>query len=120
MTQPNFKLTINSLGVNHAEVIIEPLPQNFGHTIGNAIRRVLLSTLTGAAAVRVRIDGVQHQFTTLSGLEEDTLQFVLNLKELRFVLETGEKAQVKLDVKGEGVITGNDLQLPAGVRIIRS
>lgn len=118
MIQPNFKLITNELGLNHAEVIIEPLPQNFGHTIGNALRRVLLTSLPGAAAVRVKIDGIQHQFTTIDGLQEDILELILNLKELRFVLETGESAKAKLNVKGEKVVTGADLELPAGVRLV--
>lgn len=118
MIEPNFKLTTTSLGLNRAEIVIEPLPQNFGHTVGNAIRRVLLSSLTGAAPVRVKIDGVQHQFTTLDGVEEDILQFILNLKELRFVLETGDQAKVRLEVKGARVVTGADLELPAGVILV--
>lgn len=118
MIQPNFKLSANSLGDNHAEIVIEPLPQNFGHTVGNAIRRVLLSSLPGAAPVRVRIEGVQHQFTTLDGLQEDILQFILNLKELRFILETGTQAKATINVKGQKVITGRDIELPAGVRIV--
>jgi DNA-directed RNA polymerase subunit alpha len=118
MIQPNFKLTTNELGLNHAEVTIEPLPQNFGHTIGNAIRRVLLTSLPGAAAVRVKIDGIDHQFTTLDGLQEDILELILNLKELRFVLETGESAKAKLNIKGEKVVTATDLELPAGVRLV--
>lgn len=118
MIQPNFKVATINLGRNHDEIVIEPLPQNFGHTVGNALRRVLLSSLVGAAPVRVKIEGVQHQFSTLSGVQEDILQFVLNLKELRFVLESGNSAQVKLEVKGEGTYTGADLKLPAGVRLI--
>ena len=76
MIQPNFKVATINLGQNHDEIVIEPLPQNFGHTVGNALRRVLLSSLVGAAPVRVKIEGVQHQFSTLSGVQEDILQFV--------------------------------------------
>jgi DNA-directed RNA polymerase subunit alpha len=118
MIKPNFKLTTSEIEKNRAEVVIEPLPQNFGHTIGNALRRVLLTSLPGAAAVRVKIDGIDHQFTTLEGLKEDILELILNLKELRFVIEAGDSAKVKLNVKGEKVVTAADLELPAGVRLI--
>jgi len=118
MIQPNFKLSVNDLGVNHAEVVLEPLAQNFGHTIGNALRRVLLTSLSGAAVVRVRIDGVQHQFTTLDGIQEDVLELILNIKELCFVLETGDSAKAKLNIKGKKIVTGADIELPAGLKLI--
>lgn len=118
MIKPNFKLTTNEISQNRAEVIIEPLPQNFGHTIGNSLRRVLLTSLPGAAAVRVKIDSIDHQFTTLEGLQEDILELILNLKELRFVLETGESAKVRLNIKGEKIVTAADLELPAGVKLV--
>ena len=73
MLEPNFKINIKDKGDNYAEVIIEPLPQNFGHTVGNALRRVLLTSLVGGAAIRVKIDGVTHQFSTLDGIKEDIL-----------------------------------------------
>ncbi|OGD72171.1 DNA-directed RNA polymerase subunit alpha [Candidatus Collierbacteria bacterium RIFCSPLOWO2_01_FULL_50_23] len=117
MIKPNFKLTVKPRGVNSAEIVIEPLPVNFGHTVGNALRRVLLSSLSGGAAIRVKIAGVTHQFSTLDGLQEDILQFILNLKQVRFALAGEEEATVTLSVSGEKVITAADLSLPSGVRI---
>jgi len=120
MIQPTFHLKSQKISDNTAEIIIEPLPKNFGHTVGNALRRVLLGSLSGAAAVRVNITGVNHQFSTLSGLKEDVLDFVLNLKQINFILETDDSATVKLDVKGKKDVTAADIELPAGVRIANS
>jgi DNA-directed RNA polymerase subunit alpha len=118
MLKSNFKVTVGKVVNNSTEIIIEPLPKNFGHTVGNALRRVLLSSLSGAAAIRVKIAGVSHQFSTLSGLQEDILEFVLNLKELNFKLEGDqETAKVKLSASGKKTVTAADLELPAGVTV---
>jgi len=116
--QPNFDLTFNKVDDFTTEAVIEPLPNNFGHTIGNAVRRILLNSLPGSVATQVKISGVSHQFTTLKGVHEDVLEFVLNLKGVRFVLEGEDKeAKVKLSVSGKKVVTAKDLELPAGVRV---
>ncbi len=117
MLEPNFKINIKDKGDNSAEVIIEPLPQNFGHTVGNALRRVLLTSLVGGAAVRVKIDGVTHQFSTLDGIKEDILEFLLNLKTVNFSVDGDEPVDVKLRVSGEKIVTAADLDLPAGVTV---
>jgi DNA-directed RNA polymerase subunit alpha len=117
MLEPNFKINIKDKGDNSAEVIIEPLPQNFGHTVGNALRRVLLTSLVGGAAVRVKIDGVTHQFSTLDGIKEDILEFILNLKTVNFSVDGDEPVDVKLKVSGEKIVTAADLDLPAGVTV---
>ena len=116
MIKPNFKLTVKPGTVNSAEIVLEPLPVNFGHTVGNALRRVLLSSLAGGAAVSVKIAGVTHQFSTLDGLQEDILQFILNLKQVRFAID-GEEETVTLTSSGEKTVTAADLDLPSGVRI---
>jgi DNA-directed RNA polymerase subunit alpha len=118
MLKPNFKIEEKSLEKNITELVIDPLPQNFGHTIGNALRRVLLSSLVGAAAVRVKIENINHQFSTMEGLQDDVLDFVLNLKQLRFVLESEGPVTVTLQAKGKGVVTGADLKLPSGVKLV--
>lgn len=116
--QPNFDLIFNKIDDFTTEAVIEPLPQNFGHTMGNAIRRVLLNSLPGSVATQVKISGVSHQFTTLKGVHEDVLEFVLNLKGVRFVIDGEEKeAKVKLSISGKKVVTAKDLELPAGVSI---
>jgi len=117
MTKPNFKLTTEMIDANSAQIIIEPLPINFGHTVGNALRRVLLSSLTGAAATKIKIAGVNHQFSTVDGLQEDILQLILNIKQVRFTLDHDE-AIVSLNASGEGTITAADLELPSGVTIV--
>lgn len=117
MLQPNFKITIKDKEVNSAEVIIEPLPQNFGHTMGNALRRVLLTSLEGGSAIRVKIDGVSHQFSTLTGLKEDILELVLNLKTLNFFVDSDEPVDIKLKASGAKVVKASDLDLPSNVTI---
>ncbi len=118
MIKPNFKLSVkNAPELNTAEILIEPLPVNFGHTVGNALRRVLLSSLPGAAAIRVKIAGVTHQFSSLDGVQEDILQFILNLKQVRFTSNEDE-VTVELAANGEGVVKASDLELPSGVTVV--
>lgn len=117
MLQPNFKITSKEIAANSAQIVIEPLPQNFGHTIGNALRRVLLTSLEGGAATSVKIEGVSHQFSTLSGLQEDILEFILNLKSVNFAVDSDEVKTVRLNVSGAKEITVADLDLPTGVTV---
>jgi len=117
MLQPNFKVTTKDTGVNAAQIIIEPLPQNFGHTLGNSLRRILLTSLEGGSATSIKIDGVPHQFSTLSGLREDILDLILNLKTVNFAIDTDEIKNVKLHVSGEKEIKASDLDCPTGVTV---
>lgn len=117
MLQPNFKVTVKETDVNSAQIVIEPLPQNFGHTLGNALRRVLLSSLEGGSATSIKIDGVSHQFSTLAGLKEDVLELILNLKTVNFAVEGDEIRTVKLHVSGAKTVTAADLDLPTGVEV---
>jgi DNA-directed RNA polymerase subunit alpha len=115
MLQPYFTVAAEELADNHTKFIIEPLEKGYGHTLGVGLRRVLLGSIEGSAVTKVRIDGVQHQFSTLEGMTEDVVEFVLNLKQLRFRLEKEEEVVLKLDVSGQKMVTGKDIQLPAGV-----
>ncbi len=117
MLEPNFKVSVKDIAVNTAEVIIEPLPQNFGHTLGNALRRVLLTSLEGGAAIRVKIDGITHQFSTLSGMKEDVLELILNLKTLNFQVDSDEPVEIKLKASGQTIVKASDLDLPANVSL---
>jgi len=117
MLEPNFKVSVKDIAVNTAEIIIEPLPQNFGHTLGNALRRVLLTSLEGGAATRVKIDGVTHQFSTLAGMKEDVLELILNLKTLNFSVDSDEPVEIKLKVSGSAIVKASDLDLPANVTL---
>lgn len=110
MQSPNFKITPAVTKDNYAEFHIEPLEKGFGHTLGNALRRVLLTNLSGAAASTIKIDGVHHQFSTITGMKEDVVHFLLNLKEVNFKLEGDKPSTVKLDISGKKEVTAADLK----------
>jgi len=117
MLQPNFTVATEAIDANHASLTIEPLEKGYGHTLGVSLRRVLLTSIEGSAVTKVRIDGIQHQFSSLEGMREDVVEFILNLKQLRFNLENETEVIVKLDAKGPKTVTGADLNLPAGVTL---
>ena len=97
---------------------IEPLEPGFGYTLGNSLRRTLLSSIPGAAVTQVKIDGVLHEFSTIDGVKEDMTDIVLNLKELIIKSENEEPTTVHLRVTGPAEVTGGDIQLPAGIEIL--
>ena len=102
-----------------ARIVAEPLKPGFGITLGNALRRVLLSSLQGAAVVSVRIDGVQHEFSTIPNVKEDTIEFLLNVKEMRLRALSERAGTLVLDISGrEGAITAADIQLPEHYEIV--
>lgn len=103
---------------NHGAFVVEPLPRGYGHTIGNAMRRVLLSSLPGAAVSSIRIDGVHHEFSTISDVKEDVTQIVLNIKKLRLRSFSEEPVKAQLDVPGPGVVTAADVRWPDQVEIV--
>ena len=103
---------------NFGRFIIEPLDEGFGSTLGNSLRRVLLSSLGGAAITQVKIEGVKHQFQTLSGMSEDIIEFILNLKKIRLQITVDKPVKLSLDVRGPKKVTASDIKLPAGVSII--
>ena len=117
MKQPSFTINVAKQDGNTAQVHIEPLEKGFGHTLGNALRRIMLTDLPGAAASHVQIDGVNHQFTTLGGLQQNIVDFILNLKQVRFQLEGDQPIAVKLNKKGQGEITAADFDCPTGVKV---
>ncbi|SMN10696.1 DNA-directed RNA polymerase alpha subunit [uncultured Candidatus Thioglobus sp.] len=95
---------------NEYRVILEPLERGFGHTLGNALRRTLLSSMVGSAITEVAIDGVMHEFSTIEGVQEDVLDILLNLKEVSVALNTSEAAEVVIDKKGPCEITVADIE----------
>lgn len=103
---------------NFGKFIIEPLDQGYGHTIGNSLRRVLLSSLSGGAIGQVKIANVRHQFSTLPGMSEDIVEFILNLKKVRLKITTDKPVKLTLDVKGPKEVTAGDITKSAGVEII--
>ena len=96
----------------------EPLERGFGLTIGNALRRILLSSLQGAAITSVKIDGVLHEFSTIAGVREDVTDIILNLKEVRAKLHGEETKTIRVDKSGEGEVTAGDFQCPPEVEIL--
>lgn len=102
----------------YTRFVIEPLERGFGTTIGNSIRRVLLSSLPGAAVVGVRIDGVAHEFSTMPNVVEDVAEVILNLKELRLILHSDEPKTLMLEAEGKGDVTAEDIQTDADVEIL--
>ncbi len=97
---------------------IDGLYPGYGHTLGNSLRRIILSSLPGAAIASVKIDGVSHEFSTVPGVREDVITILLNLKKLRFEMLTGEPQTVSLSAKGPAKITGADLSVPGQVRLL--
>jgi DNA-directed RNA polymerase subunit alpha len=104
---------------NHGTFTIEPLDRGFGYTFGNSLRRVLLSSLAGAAVTSVRIEGVAHEFSTISGVKEDVTDIVLNLKEIVCRMHTdATEIEAPLIATGPGEVTAKDIDLPSGVEIL--
>lgn len=112
------KITAAEEKSDYGRFIIEPLEQGFGPTLGNSLRRVLLSSLEGAAITQVKISGIRHQFSTLAGMSEDVIEFILNLKKVRLKITQDKPVKLTLEAKGSGQITAGDIKLPAGVTIV--
>src|SRR6476646_9536900 len=109
---------IERLADNLAKVVIEPLERGYGHTLGNALRRVLLSSIPGFAITEVEIDGVLHEYTTVEGLEEDVLEVLLNLKDIAIRMHPGDSATLSLAKQCPGVVTAGDIQVDHNVEIL--
>lgn len=116
--KPEYKMTEYVEGNNYGKFILEPLERGFGLTIGNALRRILLSSLPGDAITSVRIDGVMHEFQTVEGIIEDVTTIVLNLKKIVIKKNTDEQVVVKLSAKGEGVLTAASLMTDSTFEVI--
>ena len=111
---------IERLGDNRAKVVIEPLERGYGHTLGNALRRVLLSSIPGFAITEVEIDGVLHEYSTIEGLQEDVLEVLLNLKDVAIRMHTGDASTLTLSKQGPGVVTAADIRTDHNVEILNS
>ena len=104
---------------NYGRFVISPLEKGFGLTLGNALRRVLLSSLQGAAVTSVRVSDVHHEFSAIPDVREDMTQLILQVKQLRVKLD-GETARLRLEHRGEGIVTAADIRVPPEVQIINS
>ena len=118
MIQPKFTTTLLKQDKDYAELVMEPLEQGYGHTLGNALRRILLSSLPGAAVTSVKIEGIRHQFATLEGLEQDIVELILNLKQIRLRYEGVEPVTARIKMSGVGTIRAADIEAPATVQIV--
>ena len=111
-------VVVDKLEDSYGRFIVEPLERGLGHTLGNSMRRVLLSSIPGAAITSVRIEGVVHEFTTIEGVKEDTMDIILNLKSVILKVEGEGSHALYLDVTGPKTVTAGDIQVPAEVEII--
>lgn len=109
---------IQKLGNNRSKIVFEPLERGFGHTLGNALRRVLLSSMPGCAVIEAHIEGVLHEYTTKEGVQEDVLDILLNLKGIQFRLESRDDVELTLNKQGAGVVRASDFALPHDVQIV--
>jgi DNA-directed RNA polymerase subunit alpha len=107
-----------TLTSTYGKFYAEPFERGFGQTIGNSLRRILLSSLMGAAIVAVRIKGILHEFSTIPGVTEDVADIILNLKEVRLRLNTGEPQTLRVEAKGAGTVLASDIITPADVEIL--
>ncbi len=112
------KIEREAVALNYGKFIISPLEGGYGITLGNALRRILLSSLEGAAVASIRITDVAHEFSDIPGVREDVLQVMLHFKQVRMKLFEGDSARLRLEVKGEGVVTAADIICPAEVELV--
>lgn len=123
MTDINEMLTPQVLQVqantpNHSRIVLEPLERGFGHTLGNALRRILMSSMPGSAITEASIDGVLHEYSTIEGVQEDVVNILLNLKEVAVKISVGKEALLTVSKKGPCQVTAGDIELTHGVEIL--
>ena len=113
-------IIVDQFSGENAKVTLEPLERGFGHTLGNALRRILLSSMPGAAITEVEIDGVVHEYSTIEGVQEDVIDILLNLKGVSVKMHEREEAVLTLSKEGPGVVTAGDIQLDHDVEIVNT
>jgi len=111
-------IEVENLGPYHAKVVMEPFERGYGHTLGNALRRVLLSSMPGFAPTEVNITGVLHEYSTIEGVQEDVVDLLLNLKGVVFKLHNGNEATVRLSKRTEGPVTAADIELTHDIEVV--
>jgi DNA-directed RNA polymerase subunit alpha len=111
-------ISVEATGDNQAKVVMEPFERGYGHTLGNALRRVLLSSMSGFAPTEVSIGGVVHEYSTLDGVQEDVVNLLLNLKGIVFKLESRDEVTLMLRKEGPAIVTAADIDLPHDVTLI--
>lgn len=111
-------IDVTDISKNHSKVVLEPLERGFGHTLGNALRRILLSSMPGCAIIEAEISGVLHEYSAIEGVQEDVIEILLNLKGVAIVMHGKETATLSLSKKGPGVVTAGDIQLDHEVEVV--
>ena len=109
---------VDLINPNRAKVVLEPMERGFGFTLGNALRRVLLSSIPGFAITEVKIDGVVHEYSTIDGVQEDVVDILLNLKKVALKIHDGAEATIHLKKDSEGEVTAADFELPITLRLL--
>lgn len=117
---PNFQTEEINASATKATIVMDPLENGYGHTIGNALRRVLLSSLPGYAITSLRIEGADHQFSTVEGLTEDVLEIALNIKQVKVKASTQDRGTLRLSVTGPAEVTAADIECEAGYEVINT
>lgn len=117
MHDPMFEIIEEAKGENYSRFVISPLEQGYGLTLGNSLRRVLLTSLPGLSITSVKIAGVKHQFSTLPGMKEDVIEFILNLKKVRFISASGTSVKGTLSVAKPGVIKAGDIKVSGAAKV---
>ena len=112
------EILVEEVDTNNSKIVLEPLESGFGHTLGNALRRIILSSIPGAAVSEAKINGVLHEFGSIDGVKEDVINILLNLKGLSVRLSDQEEVEISVSKSGSGDIKGKDFELPAGVEIV--
>ncbi len=110
-------INVQAYSDTHAKVALEPLERGFGHTLGNALRRILLSSIEGSAIIEAEIDGVVHEYSTIEGVQEDVLEILMNLKGVALVMHSASEATVTLTASGAGVVTAGDIDTGHDIEI---
>src|SRR3569832_2494220 len=112
-------IEVEALGAGHAKVVMEPFERGYGHTLGNALRRVLLSSMVGYAPTEVTIAGVVHEYSSLDGVQEDVVDMLLNLKGVVFKLHNRDEVTLNQKKDGEVAVLASDIDLPHDVELIK-
>ena len=111
-------IKVEEINANHAKIVLEPFERGFGHTLGNALRRILLSSMPGCAVVEAEIEGVLHEYSAVEGVQEDVIEILLNLKDVAFRMHGRDEASVTLSKKGPGVLTAGDIVVDHDIDIV--
>ena len=114
------EIIVEEIDTNHSKIILEPLERGFGHTLGNALRRIILSSTPGSAVVEAKIDGVLHEYSSIDGIKEDVINILLNLKGMSVRMFDQEEVELSVEKTGSGDLVAGDFELPAGVEVINS